>query len=149
MSRLLRSQFSGGVGIDLDGNVGPKGGNQKTDVGAVQFGLLMLSSGPPNPIGGSRGSLVVPGQGTIAVDGFFGPQTAAFINAFQAIRVRSPAPSGFALPKPDGNFGSFRANAWNYSLLESEAKGAGINIIESIRTDGRAPMFLKQAFWSI
>jgi hypothetical protein len=75
----------------------------------------------------------------------FWTSDSSFYQCISSRRVGAPAPSGFALPKPYGNFRSFRANAWNYSLLESEVTGADVNIIESIRTDGRAPTFLKQA----
>jgi hypothetical protein len=143
MARILKGRF--GFHINLDGNVGPRGGNERTDVGAVQYALLLLSAGASGPFP-SRGSLVVPGQGTIAVDGFFGPQTAAFINAYQATRVRSPGPSSGALPQPDGNFGNFRSTSWNYGLLETDVSSAAGKILELMPTDPRCPSFLKQAF---
>lgn len=142
MARLLKSSF--GIGINLDGNVGPRGGNERSDVGAVQFALLLLTSG--SPLGGG-GSFSVPGQGPIAVDGFFGPQTAAFINAYQAIRVRSPGPGSGALPSPDGNFNNFRRSSWNFGLLGTDVRSqTGNDIVDVMRTDSRCPAFLKPFF---
>jgi hypothetical protein len=142
MARILKSGF--GFHINLDGNVGPRGGNARTDVGAVQYALLLLTTGRGVLPGG--GSLSVPGQGTIAVDGYFGPQTTAFINAYQAKRVGSPGPSSGPLPAPDGNFGNFRQTVWNFGLLDTDVRGAVGDIIDQMRSDPRCPGFLKQAF---
>lgn len=146
MARILHSNF--GFGINLDGNIGPRGGNERSDVGIVQFALRILTEGAVTPLGREIAQLNVPGaRGTIAVDGFFGPQTAAFIQAYQAVRVRSPAPSLAQLPRPDGNFGSARVTAWNFGLLEGDIGSATrSSVIELLSRDSRAPPFLKPFF---
>lgn len=144
MARLLKSSF--GISVNLDGNVGNNGGNGRSDVGTLQFALLLLSSGAVTPMGQQGGSLSVPGQGTIAVDGFYGPQTAAFIAAYQAARVKIPAPSGMGLPTPNGNFGSFRNNGWNFGLLESDIRTTMGDFLEKVKTDPRCPNFVKESF---
>lgn len=151
MARILKGSRS--FGINLDGNVGPKGGNERSDVGIVQYALLLLSSGVQDrqptgmgpPTGNSRRALSVPGQGPIAVDGFFGPQTRAYIDAYQADRVRSPGPGSGPLPPPDGNFGNFRRTSWNFGLLEEDVRR---NILDAMRFDPRCPTFLKELFLS-
>lgn len=147
MARILNSRF--GLGINLDSNVGPRGGNERSDVGIVQFALRLLTEGTLTPLGREVAQLVVPGHaGAIKIDGFFGPQTAAFINAYQAARVRSPAPSLGSLPKPDGNLGNFRSGPWNFGLLETDIANARIgSVIDKVGTDSRAPPFLKPFFF--
>ncbi len=151
MARILKPVFGLRLPVSLDGNVGPRGGNERGDVGVVQFALLLLSSGVPSPGGGKKGGgLEVPGQGTIAVDGFFGPQTSAFIRAYQARRVLSPGPSSGALPTPDGNFGNFRRTSWNFGLLQSDVENElpGTDFLEKMRSDPRTPPFLRQFFFA-
>jgi hypothetical protein len=81
------------------------------------------------------------------VDGFFGPQTAAYIDAYQEIRVRSPGPSGGGLPRPDGNFNNFRRSAWNFGLLAQDVNGQmGADVVDLMRGDPRCPAFLKPFF---
>jgi peptidoglycan hydrolase-like protein with peptidoglycan-binding domain len=150
MARILKPAFGRQLSVSLDGNVGPRGGNERGDVGVVQFALLLLSSGIPSPAGGrSGGGLEVPGQGTIAVDGFFGPQTSAFIRAYQARRVLSPGPTTGKLPNPDGNFGNFQRNPWNFGLLQTDVESAlpGTDFLDRMRSDPRAPAFLKPFFF--
>jgi len=146
MARLLKSSF--GIGINLDGNVGSNGGNGRSDVGTLQFAMLLLSSGQQTPMGNQGGgALSVPGQGTIAVDGYYGPQTAAYIAAYQAMRVKSPGPSGGALPTPNGNFGNFRSNGWNFGLLQRDVETTMGNFLEKVKTDTRCPPFVRQSFF--
>ena len=139
MARLLQS-VSFGLRLDLDGNVGSSGGNERSDVGIVQFALLLLHQ---------KGGLVVPGQSTITVDGFFGPQTAAYINTYQKARVTLPGLSTGNLPPPNGNFGSTRRNAsWSIGLLERDVnKVTYQQLIDLIRINSGSPAFLKPFFW--
>ena len=147
MARLLKSTF--GLLVNLDGNVGSSGGNARSDVGVMQFALLLMSSGARNPLNtGQGGGLSVPGQGPIAVDGFYGPQTAAYIAAYQAQRARTPGPAGNALPAPNGNFGSFRSTAWNFSLLQSDVGVTAGDFIDLARADPRCPPFVRQSFFT-
>jgi peptidoglycan hydrolase-like protein with peptidoglycan-binding domain len=144
MARMLKSSF--GTLFDLDGNVGSRGGNGRSDVGAVQYALLLLSSGANTPLGLSGGGLSVPGQGQIGVDGFYGPQTAAYIAAYQTQRVKSPGPSTGRLPNPDGNLGSFRQTPWNLNLLVSDIPSRSGNFLDLMRSDTRCPVFVRQSF---
>ena len=146
MARILDSFF--GFGINLDGNVGSKGGNERSDVGIVQFALRLLTDGGLTPFGPGSPKLILPGViGPIGVDGFFGPQTASFITAYQKVRALTPGPGAVTLPPPDGNFGNFRINRWNFGLLESDVSSAKLgNVIKLVRSDGRAPLFLKPSF---
>ena len=147
MARLLKSSFgAAGTMVNLDGNVGAKGGNERSDVGAVQFALLLLSSGTETPNGPRGGGLDVPGQTRIAVDGIFGPQTAAFIAAYQARRARAPGPGASPLPAPDGNFGSFRRTEWSFVLLQGDVEDQMGSFLERVRFDPRCPTFVKESF---
>ena len=143
MARILSSRDFGLL-IDLDGNVGPRGGNERSDVGIVQFALRLLTEGEPTPFGRELAALTKPaGLGPIGIDGFFGPQTKTFIDTYQALRVRSPGPSTNALPRPDGNFGHSQKTSWNFVLLEDEFKRP---MVDQLRFDPRAPAFLKPFF---
>ena len=145
MARILKS-MSGGFIPDLDGNVGSQGGNLRSDVAAVQFALLVLSKGVWTPIGPASGSLSVPGQGTIVIDGFYGPQTAAYIDAYQAKRIHVPSSSGGSLPTPNGNFGNSRRTEWRLNLLVEDIPTSMGNYLDLVRTDSRCPPFLKDVF---
>jgi len=151
MARILSSRFArGGFGINLDGNVGTKGGNERSDVGIVQFALRLLTDGEFTPFGREAAALSLTGvRLPIGVDGFFGPQTKAFIDAYQAFRVKSPGPGTNPLPRPDSNFGNFRITNWNFGLLEDDVNSAKRrSVIDLLRNDSRAPAFLKPFFLS-
>ena len=146
MARLLKSSF--GIGVNLDGNVGSNGGNGRSDVGTLQFALLLLSSGQQTPMGTQGGgALSVPGQGTIKVDGYYGPQTAAYIAAYQAIRVKAPGASGGPLPAPSGNFGSFRNNSWNFGLVQRDIETTMGKFLDKVKSDTRCPQFVRESFF--
>jgi hypothetical protein len=147
MARLLKSSFgTAGTLVNLDGNVGAKGGNERSDVGAVQFALLLLTRGTETPTGPRGGGLAVPGQAAIAVDGIFGPKTAAHIAAYQARRAQQPGTSAGPLPPPDGNFGNFRRTEWNFILLQDDVEDSVGDFIDRVRFDPRCPAFLKESF---
>ena len=139
MSRLMQS-VGYGLTIDLDGNVGSSGGNERSDVGIVQFALLMLRQ---------KGGLLVPGSSIITVDGFFGTQTADYIAEYQKARVTLPGPGLGQLPPPNGNFGSIRKNAsWTIGVLKQDVEKATFqNFIDLIRINRDSPPFLKSFFW--
>ena len=143
MARILNSRF--GFSINLDGNVGPKGGNERSDVGIVQFALRLLTDGQLTPFGREVAALVAPsGFGTIAVDGFFGRQTKAFIEAYQTVRVRLPGPVQM---RCQDRMATSITSEPAPGILGSDVRGAGLeDVISRVRSDGRAPALLKPFF---
>ncbi len=147
MARLLRTGF--GLNIALDNGVGPGSTNARTDVGIIQFALSVLTGGLVGPLGNVPGTFTVPGQNPILVDGFFGPQTLAYITAYQQIRVQSPGPSLGPLPAPNGAFsGRHDQGGWPFTVLAADAAGVGARpTLADVLQGNPAPPWLKDAFF--
>lgn len=146
MARLLKTQF--GLRIALDGPVGKGGGNARGDVGIVQFALRVASSGNANPFGGSSGSMFkVPGRNAITVDGAYGPETADYIAAYQAMRKNQPSNSGGPMPAPTGSFAGPTGPGWQFVILHSDANRiGGAVLVDQVAGSAVAPIWLKALF---
>lgn len=130
------ARYDAGRGIVSESAVGLHGRNERGDVALVQYALLVLTRGfrrgnanaqhpqrakPGTLIGWSQ--LVVVNQGRLAVDGYYGSQTAAFIRAYQELphpHGGKVAPTG-TLP---GNLkdvgGAWHVGDENVTLLHSQ-----------------------------
>lgn len=142
MSRILTDTRN--LQFVLDGNVGTKGGNERTDVALVQYALLRLSvsdMGVPN---------VTIGMGKmIKVDGYYGPQTASYITAYQESRksVLNPAMNGYL--QPCGNFGkNSTPTTWSFGILQRDLEGKRGALAALMRQDSLCPEFLKSCFFT-
>lgn len=148
MARLIKSRF--GLDIQIDNGVGVEGPNVRDDVGSVQFALRLLSEGAITPFGRSGVRFGVPGQGPIAVDGGYGPQTKAYIAAYQEYRKMLPSPGLLrGMPTPTGQFaGRNGGKGWDFSVLSSDAGiVGGRSFLEAMENDQRAPVWLKRSFF--
>ncbi|MBU6436710.1 MAG: hypothetical protein KGQ77_04210 [Betaproteobacteria bacterium] len=147
MARILTTNF--GFITALDNGVGPGTRNARDDVGIVQFALAVLTRGLPGPLGNAGAKFSVPGQSPIGIDGGFGPQTAAYIKAYQEFRRASPGPGGGPLPPVSGTFRGFHASgSWPFSVLDEDACRASSKrlLADALAADGQAPLWLKHHF---
>lgn len=150
MARLLSTTF--GLEFDLDADVGGGRVNARDDVGLVQYALHLLTGGAgggPGP-GSTKAMFSVPGQTPIAIDGAYGPQTRAYLAAYQAHRKNLLGPGAMGVGPATGIISSRRGKGagWSFGVMEHDvaARIAG-RFSDRLRHDPVVPPWLRASFF--
>lgn len=91
----------------------------------------------------------VTGQKPISVDGGYGPQTRAYIAAYQASRKNSMGPGVMGLPPPNGAFAGRKGGiGWSFAVLEYDVhQYRKRHLVDILEHDSGAKAWLREAFF--